>query len=200
MRTKTLLLTAALVAAGVATSMAQSNVYSLNVVGYVNVPIQAGFNMVCNPLDVGDGQGNVLTNVIGGGNTNGTALPDSTFLYPWNGSGYGSIQQYIGSYGWFDPNSPDGVTITNKIPPGKAFFILCPSSRASFICWKIRSTPAPATTSPTLSFSPTPARTVCLIQVRTTAGTERSCMSSVRLAVTAVVKLISRDSAGFLVL
>jgi hypothetical protein len=40
MRTKTLLCAAAL-AAGVVTSMAQSNVYSLNVVGYYNVPMNA---------------------------------------------------------------------------------------------------------------------------------------------------------------
>jgi hypothetical protein len=50
MRTKALLCTSA-VAAGVATSMAQPNVYSLNVVGYVNVPIQGGvsFNLLANP-------------------------------------------------------------------------------------------------------------------------------------------------------
>src|SRR5207249_3273515 len=36
MRTKTLLAAAAMLAAGFASSMAQSNVYSLNVVGYVN--------------------------------------------------------------------------------------------------------------------------------------------------------------------
>jgi len=41
MRTKALLCAAAL-AAGIATSMAQSNVYSLNVVGYYNVSIPAG--------------------------------------------------------------------------------------------------------------------------------------------------------------
>jgi hypothetical protein len=48
MRTKTLLLTAALGAAGLATSMAQ--VYSVNAVGYVNLTVNPGFNMYCNPL------------------------------------------------------------------------------------------------------------------------------------------------------
>jgi hypothetical protein len=48
MRTKTLILTAALVAAGVATSMAQ--VYSKNVVGYVSKTLYPGFNLICNPL------------------------------------------------------------------------------------------------------------------------------------------------------
>jgi len=48
MRTKTLLLTAALSAAGVATSMAQ--VYSVNAVGYVNTDLLPGLNLVSNPL------------------------------------------------------------------------------------------------------------------------------------------------------
>lgn len=49
MRTKTLLLTAALSAAGVATSMAQ--VFSVNAVGYVTKTIPAsGFALIANPL------------------------------------------------------------------------------------------------------------------------------------------------------
>lgn len=52
MRTKALLGLAAL-AAGALTTMAQSNVYSLNIVGYVNVPINPGFNIIANPLDNG---------------------------------------------------------------------------------------------------------------------------------------------------
>jgi hypothetical protein len=49
MRTKTLLLTAALTAAGVATSMAQ--VYSVNMVGYINHTIPSGFSMLANQLN-----------------------------------------------------------------------------------------------------------------------------------------------------
>src|SRR6059036_1804778 len=45
MRTKTLICAATLLAAGAATSMAQ-NVYSLNVVGYVQVSLTNGFNLV----------------------------------------------------------------------------------------------------------------------------------------------------------
>src|ERR1700735_871929 len=98
MRTKTLLLTAALVAAGVASSMAQSNVYSLNVVGYVNVTVSPGYNLVTTPLD--DGAGDLLTNVIGGSSATATALPDGTLLYPWTSSGYAGAQQYIQTFGW----------------------------------------------------------------------------------------------------
>jgi len=50
MRTKTLLLTAALSAAGIATSQAQA-VYSVNAVGYVNTTLVKGFNLVANPLN-----------------------------------------------------------------------------------------------------------------------------------------------------
>src|ERR1043165_8066346 len=51
MRTKTLVC-AAILAAGLASSMAQSNVYSLNVVGYYNVVIPGGTKvMVANQLN-----------------------------------------------------------------------------------------------------------------------------------------------------
>lgn len=65
MRTKTLLLVAALSAAGLATALAQT-VYSLNVVGYVNSTIPAstvanGFTILCNPLNNG---GNTLNEIL----------------------------------------------------------------------------------------------------------------------------------------
>src|SRR6267154_196515 len=53
MRTKTLLLTAALAAAGAATSMAQS-IYSVNAVGYVNKTVVHGYSIVANPFVVAD--------------------------------------------------------------------------------------------------------------------------------------------------
>jgi hypothetical protein len=49
MRTKALLCVAGLLAT-VATSMTQSNVYPLNVVGYINVPFTNGFQLVANQL------------------------------------------------------------------------------------------------------------------------------------------------------
>src|SRR5690349_19984282 len=72
MRTKTLLLTAALTAAGALSSLAQ--VYSVNIVGYVNQPVGGGaaglsaaaggsiFVQVSNPLT--DNKVNLLTNLI----------------------------------------------------------------------------------------------------------------------------------------
>jgi hypothetical protein len=55
MRTKTLLLTAALSAAGVASSMAQGTVFSVNAVGYVNTTVKSKvFALVANPLIASD--------------------------------------------------------------------------------------------------------------------------------------------------
>jgi len=60
MRTKTLLLSAAALVAGLASSVAQSNVYSVNVVGYVNTVFSGAGNYtaVANPL-------NAPTNTLG---------------------------------------------------------------------------------------------------------------------------------------
>jgi hypothetical protein len=61
MRTKALFLAAAISAAGLATASAQA-VYSVNVVGYVNLEVPAGFSLIANQLD--NGQGNLLNDVL----------------------------------------------------------------------------------------------------------------------------------------
>jgi len=82
MRTK-ILVGAAALAAGALTSMAQSNVYSLNVVGYVNLPLTQGFNLVANQLDAdGTGTNNTIQGVFG------SLLPPGSTVYTWNGAGY----------------------------------------------------------------------------------------------------------------
>jgi hypothetical protein len=79
MRTKTLLCAAALAAAGIATSaMAQSNVYSLNVVGYYNVTVPANqYILVGNQLNTTN---NSLPGIIP------NPPPGSQFQYFQNGS------------------------------------------------------------------------------------------------------------------
>jgi hypothetical protein len=54
MRTKTLLLTAALAAAGAATAMAQSTIYSVNAVGYINKTVKANYSLIAAPFEVSD--------------------------------------------------------------------------------------------------------------------------------------------------
>lgn len=50
MRTKTLALSAILGALGAASAVAQTNVYSINAVGYINLVLPKGFSIICNQL------------------------------------------------------------------------------------------------------------------------------------------------------
>lgn len=104
MKTKTLLIAAATLAVGAISSQAQ--VYSQNIVGYVNVtlPGAAAYSLIANPLD--DGAGNQLTNVL-------KALPNSSTVTTWNGTGY---------------NAPIALTLgvwsgNTQLPPGVGFFV-----------------------------------------------------------------------------
>jgi len=84
MRTKVLICAAALAVASAFTTMAQ-NVYSLNVVGYINIPLVQGFNLIANQLDYdGTGTNNTVVNILG------TNLPLKSTVYTWNGTTYAS--------------------------------------------------------------------------------------------------------------
>jgi len=115
MRTKVLLGLAAM-AVSAATCVAQSNVYSLNIVGYVNVDIKAGLNLVSNPLKPSNGNYNITNTIV---------LPDTlenTELYKWAGTAWSTdIPQWIVGYGWF---STGPMTINL----GEAFFLKAPST------------------------------------------------------------------------
>jgi hypothetical protein len=110
MRTKTLLLTAALVAAGAASSMAQ--VYSVNVVGYINKSLPKGFYMVANQLD--NKTGNKAVDLI-------PTPPNNTFLYKFNGTGYDSIDYVDGAW---EGDFVDTMTLA----PGEGAFISSPAA------------------------------------------------------------------------
>jgi hypothetical protein len=112
MRTKTLLLSAAALAAGLVSSQAQ-NVYSANVVGYVNIVSLANSNTpVANPLDL-DGVNNI-TNVLAN-------APKGTLVQIWNGAGFDAVSRSSFGVGAWSANAA-----TNNIPPGKGFFIKTP--------------------------------------------------------------------------
>jgi hypothetical protein len=108
--TKTLVCLAAL-AAGVLSSMAQSNVYSLNIVGYVNVPLQNGkYDIVANPLNTTN---NNVTNIFAG-------LPAGSSVSEKNvGSGFTTAFNDP-DFGW----NQDGNPVTLQANPGKAFYVL----------------------------------------------------------------------------
>jgi len=107
MRTKTLL-AAAVLAAGIATSMAQSNVYSINVVGYVNKVYDTGpgkFVMVANPL-------NATNNTI-------PALfqnpKNNMIVYKWGGASFDP-------YGYV-ANTWAPAALTTSLNPGEGAFL-----------------------------------------------------------------------------
>jgi len=102
-----MLLTAAMVAAGALSSVAQ-NVYSVNVVGYVNVPIVPGYSLLANPLLSVD---NSVSNLFNTQYTNGNAAGDVVFT--WGGAGFiGDFSDQFGT-GWGNPGL--------QLPPGVGF-------------------------------------------------------------------------------
>jgi hypothetical protein len=90
--------------------MAQSNVYSLNIVGYINVPVASGYNLIANQLNKG---------------TNGIneVLPptDATSVLLWNGSSFITYSYDAGFGGWIDENF-NLLTTFPKVSPGTGFF------------------------------------------------------------------------------
>ena len=117
MRTKSILLGAAVMAAGVASSMAQApNVYSVNVVGYVNVPLPSGYTLVANPLNLDNT--NNINNVI-------PNPPNGTEYIAWNGSGLAQPITFYSGNGWFDQSLNPATNLLNL---GTAFFIYNPGA------------------------------------------------------------------------
>ena len=119
MRTKALLLAAAVMAVGAGTSMAQ--VYSANAVGYVNLSLPAGFSIIANPLNNTNNSLNTLL----------PTAPNQTIAYRFNPA----TMQYQSStrvaIGWtpnlvFDPGegffirlaAPLNVTFVGEVPQG----------------------------------------------------------------------------------
>jgi hypothetical protein len=117
MRTK-VLLGLAVLAVSAATCVAQSsNVYSLNIVGYVNVDVQAGLNLVSNPLKPSNGNYNITNTIV---------LPDvlqDTELYKWVGAGWSTDVPvwFAGGIGWFS-STPMNILL------GESFFLKAPAT------------------------------------------------------------------------
>jgi hypothetical protein len=122
MRTKTMLAAAAALAAGLANSMAQSNVYSVNVVGYVNKVLagNAKYTAVANPLNTTN---NTLAGLFGGA---GVGLPTGSQVLKWS-PGAGDFTIYTKApFGW----TGGGATAT--LNPGEACLILMPSGSGDY--------------------------------------------------------------------
>jgi hypothetical protein len=104
MRTKTLLATAAIAAAGAATSMAQ--VFSVNAVGYINLDIPVGFSMIANQLD--NNGNNTVADLF-------PAPPEGTTIYKFNGTAYDQSSYDALFESWSNP----ALALT----PGEGAFI-----------------------------------------------------------------------------
>ena len=111
MRTKTLLLTAALCAAGAATSMAQ--VYSVNMVGYINQTVPSGFSLIANQLNASPD--NKVTTLF-------AAPPDQTQVFKFIPAT--STFQFI----QFVDGAWEGDNVNMTLGPGEGVFINPPSS------------------------------------------------------------------------
>jgi len=114
MRTKALLLTAALGFAGVATSMAQA-VYSVNVVGYINLTMKPGFNLVANQLKASPN--NKLDTILP------AAAIESQVLKFANNNYSSDISD---GANWLDAGSGNASTTT--VSPGEGFFYFNPGA------------------------------------------------------------------------
>lgn len=112
MRTKTLLLTAATVVAGLVSSQADT-VYSQNIVGYVNQMIPGGnaFSLLTPPLKG--------TNTTANAEELLPALEAGDNIYLWTGTGY-DIETYLSPGTWL--NSAGDVVGTPTITPGVGFY------------------------------------------------------------------------------
>jgi hypothetical protein len=115
MRTKALLGLAALAVSAV-TCVAQQNVYSLNIVGYVNVDITNGYNLLTVPLKPTDGNMNITNTIV---------LPagaDNSGIFKWTGSSYDLANIPT----WVESAPGVGEWISDQpvsIQVGEAFFL-----------------------------------------------------------------------------
>jgi hypothetical protein len=115
MRTKTLLLTAALAVAGIASSKAQ--VYSVNAVGYVNVTLPPGFSLVSNPLD--NKAGNKIADLF---KNTGPTIPGGFTIYNFYGGNYHTVQ-----YDDLDQAFGPASEANQALEPGNGVFVRNPS-------------------------------------------------------------------------
>jgi hypothetical protein len=112
MRTKTLALAAVACAVGIATASAQA-VYSVNVVGYINVEAPPGFSIIANQLD--NGAGNDLRDLV-------PSAPDGTTVYKFTGAGYDIL-----SYDEID-EAWTPLELVINLNPGDAAFVRNPTA------------------------------------------------------------------------
>lgn len=93
-------------AAGLISSQAQSNVYSVNIVGYVNKACPAGLSIIANPLNSSNNLATIMA-----------TPPDFTQVLKWNGFDFDTATFFFGSW------DADFV-----MAPGEGYFVNAPSA------------------------------------------------------------------------
>jgi hypothetical protein len=103
--------------------MAQSNVYSLNVVGYVNVPLVSGYTLVTAQLS---GTNNGIATVMG------SNFPSGVSVFKWNAASQslGNPDTWYNTdvapaAGWYDSNNNPS---TSTLSLGEGFFVNSPAA------------------------------------------------------------------------
>jgi hypothetical protein len=122
MRTKTVLLSALVGAIGTVSALAQTNVYSLNAVGYINVTMYPGYNIITCPLVASpDNTIGTLLNNTNGQYQAGARNPAQVFAYVNGAYTSDTASSATTPSGW-----GGGGTITMN--PGQAIFFFNPAS------------------------------------------------------------------------
>jgi hypothetical protein len=105
MKTKSLLLAAVILVAGIGGSLAQTPIFSVNAVGHVVIPLTNQYNLLSNPLN---GTNNQLNTIV-------PFAPEDSFILRWDPINQTFVDpiNYIG--GAWDPNA--------TINPGEGFFL-----------------------------------------------------------------------------
>src|SRR5690349_19724149 len=134
MRTKTLLLTAVLGVASIASSFGA--VFSVNAVGYINVNLAAGYTMVANQLNTS--ANNSLESIFG------TSLGAGDTVFKFNGTSFDSATSIGGGTFLYSTPSPfalnpgEGafiqtgtaktITLVGEVPQGTALTVNMPAN------------------------------------------------------------------------
>jgi hypothetical protein len=85
-------------------------VYSVNAVGYVNTTLVPGFNLVSNPLNNTEPNGNLIRNLF-------ASLPDGSQVYRFTGTRFDIATKDELSGGW------DGTAADQAVTPGQGVFV-----------------------------------------------------------------------------
>jgi len=131
MRIKPLSLAVALLAAETSVSVAQ--VGSINIVGYINLPVQPGLNLIVNQL-ASTMVVNHLVIINNDLNAFMPSVPDGAVVFRYDpvGQAYADGITFLSGAGWY-PASGNTNDPIKQIPVGEGFFLQIPGSNSTTV-------------------------------------------------------------------